>query len=325
VSGIEVLAPGPFSTVQARGREGFRHLGVGLGGALDPDTLAIANLLVGNAPTAAALEIALAGPTLRFIRPARVALCGAGFEARLDGEAFPGWHRVDVPAGSVLRIGGCRSGARAWFAIAGGLRVPDVLGSASTDLRGGFGGIEGRALRAGDFLDAEASAEAVERMRIAPWWIDPHALDPDPASPIRVLPGSDATDPANGLFAREWTVSPASDRQGLRLDGGSLVLRDPREYVSEPIIPGTVQLPPGGQPIVLLADAQTHGGYPRIGHAIRADRGRLAQLRAGDTIRFAPCTHADALAAARERAGTLARIALAIRSRGSVAPPPASA
>jgi antagonist of KipI len=317
---IEVLAPGLLTTVQACGRAGFRHLGVGLGGALDPETQAIANLLAGNATSAATLEIALAGPTLRFQHAARIALCGAAFDADIDGEPLPGWRSAILPAGSVLRIGGCRSGARAWLAISGGIRVPDILGSASTDLRGGFGGVEGRALRAGDRLHAEPFEEKTERARIAPWWIDPHALDADPSRPIRVLPGSDATDPGDGLFATEWTVAPASDRQGLRLAGTALALRDGREYVSEPIVPGTVQLPPDGQPIVLLADAQTHGGYPRIGHVIRADRGRLAQLRAGDAIRFAPCTPAEAGAASRERAHSLARIALAVAGRIGVAP-----
>ena len=163
------------------------------------------------------------------------------------------------------------------------------------------------------------------RTRIAPWWIDPHALDAEPPSPIRVLPGSDATDPGNGLFEHKWIITPASDRQGLRLTGTPLAVRDVREYISEPIIPGTVQLPPGGEPIVLLADAQTHGGYPRIGHVIRADRARLAQLRAGDEVRFAPCTPAEARAAMRERAHTLARIALAITGRTGVAPPRPSA
>ena len=317
---IEVLSPGLLTTVQAFGREGFRHLGVGFGGALDPDAHAIANLLVGNAAPAATLEIALAGPTLRFEHASRIALCGTAFDADIDGEPLPGWRSATLPAGSVLRIGGCRTGARAWLAVSGGIRVPDILGSASTDLRGGFGGIEGRALRAGDRLQVEPFTETVERMRIAPWWIDPHALDAQPSPPMRVLPGSDPTDPGDGLFEHAWTVAPASDRQGLRLVGRSVAVRNAREYISEPIIPGTVQLPHGGEPIVLLADAQTHGGYPRIGHVIRADRGRLAQLRAGDKIRFAPCTPVEALAAVRERTHTLARIALAIAGRTGVAP-----
>lgn len=325
MSVIEVLAPGMLTTMQAEGRTGLRHLGVGLGGALDPDTQAIANLLVGNAPATATLEVTLAGPTLRFAHATRIALCGAAFDADIDGAPFPAWHRVDVPPGSVLRIGGCRSGARAWLAVAGGIRVAQVLGSASTDLRGGFGGVGGRALRAGDELAIDAFAEPVECVRIASWWIGGDALGADASRPIRVLPGSDATEPVHALFEREWTVAPASDRQGLRLAGTPLCLRDPREAISEPIVPGTVQLPPGGQPIVLLADAQTHGGYPRVGHVIRADRGRLAQLRAGDLLRFAPCTPTEALAAARERRNTLARIALAISARTGVAAPPASA
>lgn len=322
---IEVLAPGLLTTVQAFGREGFRHLGVGFGGALDPDTQAIANLLAGNAASAPTLEISLAGPTLRFEHATRIALCGAAFDADIDGEPLPGWRCANLPAGSVLRIGGCRQGARAWLAIAGGIRVPEILGNASTDLRGGFGGVEGRALRAGDRLRVEPIDEAIECLRIASWWIDPHALDAGPSSPIRILPGADATDPDDGLFEREWTIAPASNRQGLRLAGDSIAVRDAHERISEPVAPGTVQLPPGGEPIVLLADAQTHGGYPRIGHVIRADRGRLAQLRAGDAIRFAPCTPSEALAAKRERAHTLARIALAIAGRTGVAPARTSA
>ena len=162
-------------------------------------------------------------------------------------------------------------------------------------------------------------------MRIAPSPIDPQALDADPRLPIRVLPGSDATEPGDGLFANAWSVAPASDRQGVRLAGTPVALRDARDYISEPIVPGTVQLPPDGSPIVLLADAQTHGGYPRVGHVVRADHGRLAQLRAGDKIRFTPCTPDAARAAWRERAHTLARIALAIATRGGVAPPRSSA
>jgi antagonist of KipI len=325
VSGIEVLAPGMLTTVQAFGREGFRHLGVGFGGALDPDAHAIANLLAGNAPSAATLEIALAGPTLRFVDPACIALCGAAFDADVDGEPLPAWHRAFVPARGVLRIGGCRAGARAWLAVSGGIRAADVLGSAGTDLRGGFGGIEGRALRAGDRLQVESFDAAIDAVRIEPWWIDPHALDADPSAPIRVLPGSDATEPGDALCAGTWTIAPASDRQGLRLEGAPIALHEPREYISEPIAVGTVQLPPGGQPIVLLADAQTHGGYPRIGHVIRADRARLAQLRAGDRIRFRRCTPAEALGASQERAHVLARIALAIGGRNGVARPGPSA
>ena len=314
---VQVLAAGLCTTVQDRGREGSRHLGVGRAGALDAHACALANLLVGNPVDAPVLEITLAGPRLRFGRAARIALCGASIEASAGGTALPGWRPLLLPAGTELRLGACRQGARAYLAVDGGFAVASVLGSASTDLRGGFGGLAGRALVAGDVLPLGAArAPVVEALRIAPWWIDP-APELDFATPavIRVLPGSDATAPAAALCGREWRVAPASDRQGLRLDGASLAVADARERVSEPVAPGTVQLPPDGRPIVLLADAQTHGGYPRIGHAIAADWPRLAQLRPGDVVRFEACTPAQARRARLAQAHRLGRAAIAIAAR----------
>ncbi|WP_149196503.1 biotin-dependent carboxyltransferase family protein [Luteimonas suaedae] len=314
---IEVLAPGLATTVQDDGRVGLRHLGIGSAGALDLYSHAVANLLAGNAADAATLEVALSGPRLRFRKPARIALCGAEIDAEVDGTAIPGWRPVQLPAGSTLVLGRCRKGARAYLAVAGGLALPDTLGSASTDLRGGFGGVHGRALAAGDVLELGAEGvPAVERLSIAPWWIDGTPdLDLSVPSRIRVLAGGDATAPVDALFTGRWRVAAASNRQGLRLEGDALALADMHERISEPVAPGTVQLPPDGCPIVLLADAQTHGGYPRIGHAIRADRPRLAQLRPGDVLRFAPCTPAEAHAAACAQRQRLTRIALAIDSR----------
>lgn len=322
---VRVIAPGLQATVQDRGRHGFRHLGVGSAGALDPYSHAVANLLVGNPADAPVLEAALAGPSLRFERPARIALCGATNDARVGDVAVPGWRPVDLPAGSELHVGRCRAGARIYLAVAGGWSVPKLLGSGSTDLRGGFGGMRGRALVTGDVLPVARRAEpACDELRIAPWWIDP-APDLDFTSPaiVRLLPGHDATEPADAMCAIAWRVAAASDRQGLRLEGATLEL-DPAslpgagrapERASEPVVPGTVQLPAGGQPIVLLADAQTHGGYPRVGHAIASDLPRLAQLRPGDTVRFAPCTPAEAVRLRREQASRLARIALAVGAR----------
>ena len=314
---LQVIAAGPCTTVQDQGREGSRHLGVGRAGAMDPHAYALANLLAGNPAGAPALEITLAGPRLRFGRAARIALCGAEIEAAVDGRVLPGWRPVLLPAGSELRLGACRRGARAYLAVDGGIAVPALLGSASTDLRGGFGGFHGRALATGDTLALGASrTPAVDALWIAPWWIDPTPdLDFSRPAMLRVLPGSDATAPAGALYAGEWQVAPASDRQGLRLSGAALVLTEPHERVSEPVVPGTVQLPPDGQPIVLLADAQTHGGYPRIGHVIAADLPRLAQLRPGDRVRCVPCTPGEALQARGEQAHRLARAALAMTFR----------
>lgn len=324
---VRVLAPGLLTTLQDSGRHGWRHLGVGSAGALDGFSHALANRLVGNASDALVMEISLRGPRLHFDRAARIALCGADINAEVDGISLPGWRPLTLPAGSTLELGVCRRGARVCLAVAGGFVVPRVLGSASTDLRGGFGGMRGRALAAGDVLPVAmlpASAAptsdppdgAAQALKIAAWWIDPTPdLDFDQPAIIRVLPGRDALDPADALFEQAWTTGAASNRQGLRLEGAALSLQQPRESVSEPVAPGTIQLPSDGGPIVLLADAQTHGGYPRIGHAIGADRPRLAQLRPGDVVRFQPCTPRQARRLACEQRQRLARISLAISAR----------
>ena len=308
---IEVLTPGLQTTVQDLGRAGHRHLGVGAAGALDAYSLRVANRLVGNADGAAALEITLQGPRLRFARATRIALTGADIDAHVDGIAIPGWRPVDLPAGSELVLGPCRRGARACLAVAGGFEVDAILGSASTDLRAGFG----RALVAGDTLDA-ASVANVDAVAIARWWIDPDPdLDLRHAQPIRVLPGHDATAPVDALFAQPWRVTSQSNRQGLRLQGDALQLAHPGDRLSEPVAPGTIQLPPDGQPIVLLAEAQTVGGYPRIGHVISADLPRLAQRRLGDSVQFVPVDAAAAHAAACAQRHRLTRIGVAIAQR----------
>jgi KipI family sensor histidine kinase inhibitor len=315
---VEVLSPGLQTTVQDLGRAGHRHLGVGIAGALDPYSARIANRLVGNDEGAALLEVALQGPRLRLSRPARIAIAGAEIEAHADGVALPGWRPIDLPAGSELVLGACRRGARAYVAFAGGVHVPRVLGSAATDLRAGLGGVHGRALLAGDRLAlGEAAIGAVDAPWVAPWWVDPSPdLDFRAAPvPIRVLPGHDALAAPGALDAHDYRVTAQSNRQGLRLQGPPLRVADPGERLSEPVAPGTVQLPPDGQPIVLLAEAQTIGGYPRIGHVIAADLPRLAQLRPGDSVRFgavdAPAAHALACSQRRR----LSRIAIAIELR----------
>lgn len=323
---LEVIAGGLQTTVQDLGRFGYRHLGVGVAGALDGYSARVGNLLVGNPENFATLEIALQGPRLRFQQPARIAITGADIDAQADGIAIPGWRQVDLPAGCELVLGPCRRGARAYLAIAGGVQVTSVLGSASTDLRAGFGGVNGRCLTAGDRLPLRAAsivgaasaaiATTISKPTIAAWWLNP---EPDlhftHSMPIHVLPGRDALAPAAALCADCYRVSAQSNRQGLRLQGPPLTLANSAERVSEPVAPGTVQSPPDGQPIVLLAEAQTIGGYPCIGHVIGADLPRLAQLRPGDMLRFelidAPAAHALACAQ-RQR---LTRMALAIEQR----------
>jgi antagonist of KipI len=316
---VEVIAPGLLTSVQDGGRQGSRGLGVRVGGAADTHSLRIANLLVGNDPNIAALEITLSGPSLRLHRATTISLCGATIDAHVDGIALPGWRPIALPAGSTLTLGACRRGARAYLACDGGIDVPVVLGSRSTDLRAGFGGHGGHALRAGDALPlgpSRASITAKGAPHIASWWIDADSdLDFADSIAVHVLPGSDASMPADALYAGEYAIGAASDRQGLRLRGTALQLVDGRERISEPVVPGTVQLPPDGQPIVLLADAQTVGGYPRICHVIVADLPRLGQRRAGQRLHFIPVDHLQAQRANDEQRARLARIALAIATR----------
>lgn len=317
---IQVLASGLLTSVQDAGRTGARAFGVGVGGSADRYSFEIANLLVGNDASAAVLEITVTGPTLRLHRATRIAICGATIDAQVDGIALPGWRSIELPANSTLRFGACIRGARAYLAFDGGIDVPLVLRSRSTDFRAGFGGHAGRALRAGDVFDLGATlvpnGEATTKPLIAPWWIN-HVPDLDFADSIvvRVLPGSDATVPIDALCAQEFGIDAASNRQGLRLRGASQELVDRRERISEPVVAGTVQLPPDGQPIVLLADAQTVGGYPRIGHVIAADLPRLAQRRGGQHLRFIAVDKAQAQVANAEQRARLARIALAIAVR----------
>ncbi len=315
---IEIIAAGMLTTVQDAGRIGSRAYGAGTGGAADRHSFEIANLLVGNAADAAALEITLTGPTIRLQRAATIALCGATIDAQADGVALPGWRSIALPAGCVLTCGSCRNGARTYLAIDGGIDVPRLLGSRSTDLRGNFGGHEGRALRAGDVLPLAPSRAAIstEAPHFPSWWIDAGPdLDFAESIVVHVLPGSDSTMPADALHAQDFAIDAASNRQGLRLRGHALQVADVRERISEPVVPGTVQLPPDGHPIVLLADAQTVGGYPRIGHVVSADLPRLAQRRTGQHLRFVPVDHREAHRINAEQHARVARIALAIASR----------
>jgi 5-oxoprolinase (ATP-hydrolysing) subunit C len=307
----QIDTPGALTTVQDLGRDGWRHLGVARAGALDPAQAALANRLVGNPADAAVLELTVAGPTVSLPAPARIALCGADAEMRFEDaagrtHAIPGGRRVDLPAGR-LRFGALRGDLRAWLAVAGGIATAPVLGSRSTDLRGGFGGLDGRALRAGDTLPIgpHAAIDTVAPVFAAHWC----ALDTHDArtAPIRYV--SSSLDIARALDGRTWTVDPRSDRQGLRCAGDALSTTLP-EQISAPVAP--IQLPPDGHPIVLLADAQTVGGYPRLGHVIAADLPRLAQRRPGDALRFVAIDAATARAAAMRRRGEIARLHWAI-------------
>ena len=297
---IELLRAGPLTTVQDLGREAWRDRGISRCGMLDDLALIHANLLVGNAPGAAGLEFTLGPATLRLHADGEVAITGTDVDASLDGlPVRPGW-RTRVRAGQTLKIAAPRERMRTVLAVSGGIDVPLALGSRSTDLKAGFGGHEGRALRDGDRLPWHPPASPMRRVGLRP---------PDWAARVRVLPGPehDEFTPAarEALWDADWTLTPQSNRMGFRFAGPALTREPSGDLLSHGVLPGVIQVPPSGQPIVLLADAQTTGGYPKIGVVIRADLWKLAQLRLGAPLRFVPCTREDAVAALRQRQNDL--------------------
>lgn len=296
---FEVLSPGLLTTVQDAGRRGLGDLGVPISGACDAWSLAVANVLLGNDPGAAALECSLLGPELQAVRDVTVALTGADLQAEIrpSGRRIAPGTVAWLRAGDVLALPApADSGARAYVAVPGGLDVPIVLGSRSTCLVAGFGGFEGRPLRAGDLVSAAGSLP-VEGSRDGLRWPGLHTPLDDAA--VRILPGPDS-DPGllAALTARAWSVSPSSDRRGVRLVGEALEPPPASgERLTTGVLPGTVQLPPDGQPIVLLADAQPTGGYPAIGVVIEADLPIVGQLAAARGVRFELVDGAEARAA----------------------------
>jgi len=314
---LEVLEPGVLTSIQDAGRPDWTHLGVPVGGACDAWSLAVANLLVGEDAGAAAVEMTLVGATFAVRAPITVGLAGAdlGGIVQESGRSLPPGRTHRLEEGSTISFLGdtdpaAPSGARAYLALPGGIDVPPVLGSASTALGAGFGGIDGRRLRAGDVLRA-ALAGGLASDAVWPAFAD----DPLAAAgtdPLRLLAG-----PAAGLeaiIATEWTVGAASDRVGLRLEGPPLPATASGELLSRGVVRGAIQLPPGGAPIVLLAEHQTTGGYPIAAVVITADHPRLGQLRPGASVRFTVTTIDDArLALARQREA-LARGAATVRA-----------
>jgi biotin-dependent carboxylase-like uncharacterized protein len=310
---IAVVRAGLLCTVQDAGRPGWRASGMPVAGAMDRLALAAANLLAGNEPGAAAIELTLAGGTWRFETAALAAVAGADLSASLDGSPVPPWSSFLAPAGSTLAFGAPRTGVRAYLAARGGIAVPPVLGSRSTYTRASLGGLEGRALRTGDRLPVGRPAG-----RGPP----PLALGSEEVPPcggsarLRVLLG-----PQQDRFTEEgladflgtaWKVTPQNDRMGYRLDGPPVRLRGTADILTDPLVPGALQVSGNGLPIAMMMDCQTTGGYAKIATVIGPDLRRLAQARVGDEIRFVACRQADAVAALRAERDWLDGLARAI-------------
>ncbi|AQQ54522.1 5-oxoprolinase subunit C family protein [Planococcus lenghuensis] len=294
---LKINKGGLQTTVQDSGRYGLQKFGVITNGAMDPYAFRIANILIGNTEFEAALEITLAGPVIEFEQDAMIALCGGDLSPVIDGQNAKMWRPLFVPKGSTLTFGAPRTGTRAYLAVAGGIDVPEIMGSKSTYLRAGIGGFKGRALEAGDELTAGRLSSRQSALLAAhsknnvcqpSWSVASLSYSAEPV--IQVMEGRQFSlfdsRSRDHFFQETFSISVQSDRMGCRLEGVSLHLEETQELISEAVAFGSVQVPPDGNPIVLLADRQTTGGYPKIGQIASVDLPLVAQLKPGDRLHF---------------------------------------
>ncbi|WP_427030073.1 biotin-dependent carboxyltransferase family protein [Halomonas sp. H2] len=319
---LDILAAGPFATVQDLGRPGLRGQGVSVGGAMDSLALRVANLLVGEDPGAAGIETTGLPLRVRVGRAALIAVTGAVSRVSVDGVAIPTYTSCLVEAGQVIEVGPAQQGTWSYLAVSGGIEVPSVLGARSTDLKGGYGGIEnGRALRPGDSLTLGASpidpAPLHKRggFGVLP---PPRLTDPEGHTILRIIPGReygefDETQQAR-FWGELWTISNSSNRQGYGLQGRKLSPKTPLNLASYGLIPGVVQIPPAGEPVIQLAEANTCGGYPRMGTIIAPDLSALVQVAVGGKLRMQRITRDEAIAARQATQTYLAHVTETLRS-----------
>ncbi len=322
---IRVIRPGLLTTIQDLGRYGLQQFGVIVSGAMDPLALRISNLLVGNAPSEAALEITLSGPALLFERDALIAITGGDLSAVFDGQSVPLWRPILVRQGCVLEFRSPRRGCRAYLSVAGGFDVPLVMNSHSTYLRAQLGGFNGRPLQAGDVVNFRSASESAtqqlrklserlsERPFVATDWfagLDLAEYADDPT--IRVMSGGQYDwfnkESREALVSEPFRITKQSDRMGYRLTGPTLQIIQPRELISEAVTMGTVQVPPEGQPIILMADRPTTGGYAKIAQVATVDLPVLAQLKPGAQIRFLSISVEEAQELYRSREAMIRRL-----------------
>ncbi|MEM6050819.1 5-oxoprolinase subunit PxpC [Erwinia sp. P7711] len=302
---LKIIRAGMATTLQDAGRTGWRQYGVGLSGVLDHPAMETANLLVGNAKTSAVLEITLGQFCAEFTRDGWIALTGAGCSAEIDNQpVWTGW-RTAVKKGQRLTLKMPQRGMRSYLALDGGFDLEPMLGSCSTDAKAGFGGLEGRLLQDGDQLPQGTPLKTFTK----PVGVRQLLF----GNRIRVMMGPEfhefSFESREAFWRTSWKLNPQSNRMGYRLQGRPLTRTVKREMLSHGLIPGVIQVPPNGQPIVLMADAQTTGGYPRIGCVIEADLYHLAQIRLGEPIHFVYCTLDEALKAKREQQLALEQMA----------------
>ncbi|MGA2183079.1 MAG: biotin-dependent carboxyltransferase family protein [Bryobacteraceae bacterium] len=299
---IRVETPGLFTTVQDLGRPRYGPIGVSASGAADPIALRVGNRLVDNPEGAAALEMTLLGGAFLFPEGARAALAGSDFGATLDGTPAPLWTSFHVPPGGMLRIGPTRSGARCCLCVHGGIAVKPFLGSASTHVLSGLGGLDGRALRKGDVLTVGPATVTAFRERTIP----AEALGRlAPRKVLRVTEGPQSDwfpeESRSIFYTSVYRVTEEANRMGLRLEGAVVAVRSGGHMITEGVALGAIQVPAGGQPIILFVEQQTTGGYPKIANVIAADLASVGQLRPRDQVRFERVDLAAARALLREQ------------------------
>lgn len=314
---FQVLKPGLFDTVQDLGRRGHLAEGMVVAGAMDGYALACGNLLLGNPRGAAALEFAQRGPTLRVLRDALVVLTGAPMGGILDGRTLRMWRSQYVRTGQLLEFHGPALGAWSYLCVSGGIEVPQVMGSRSTYLRAGIGGLSGRTLRAGDgLLCGLPNPIACEGRSLAPRDIPVVRQDIE----VRAVPGPQddyfTALAVEDFFSTPYAVTAQSDRMGYRLQGKALDFKDRTEILTDAVAAGTVQVPANGQPIVLLADRQTTGGYAKMATVISADLPKLVQLLPGGKVSFRRCSVETAQDLAGAAEALLVRLGAACGVRG---------
>ncbi|MBG9588687.1 biotin-dependent carboxyltransferase family protein [Cytobacillus firmus] len=309
---IKVIKPGLLSSIQDLGRTGYQKFGVIASGAMDPFSHRMANLLSGNEENDPALEITMMGPTLTFEEDTLISICGGDLSPSINGQPIRTWRSVFVKKGSELKFGGCQKGCRAYLAVSGGFAVPEVMNSKSTYLRAGIGGFKGRALKAGDVLETGKpslqslkmkdflSKQLLDKAFVENDWGIASKLIPETVGnpEIRITRGRQfdlfTHESRIQLFNHAFEVTAQSDRMGYRLKGPALALSEHAEQISEAVNFGSIQVPPDGNPIVLLADRQTTGGYPKIGQVAAVDLPLLAQAKPGDALRFAEISNEQA-------------------------------
>jgi antagonist of KipI len=290
VSTIQIQAPGLFATVQDLGRDGFGPIGVSPSGAADPISLRLGNRLVMNDQSAAGLEMALLGGTFSFPQGAVLALTGSDFGATLDDSVLEMWTSVNVRPGQTVRLGPTRSGARCYLCVHGGIAVTPFLGSASTQILGGLGGFEGRALRKGDVLEVGPKTESFHKRVVASQVAE--QLSRHRSLRVTRGPQADWFPPSSRrtFYAEHYRIREQCDRMGVRLEGASVLQPNGKRMITEGASLGAVQVPPGGSPIILFVEQQTTGGYPKIANVISADLHRIGQLRPRDEVQFTEVT-----------------------------------